>query len=68
MIKKPFQFKIGELKEIKYINKELKLELEKKTIQLSSEQKKSRSHSIDMDRILKTAAEDLQHTVSLVKN
>lgn len=68
MIKKPFQFKIGELKEIKYINKELKLELEKKTIQLSSEQKKSQSHSIDMDRILKTAAEDLQHTVSLVKN
>ena len=56
------------MKEIKYINKELKLELEKKTIQLSSEQKKSRSHSIDMDRILKTAAEDLQHTVSLVKN
>ena len=56
----------ADLRKTKETNKELRMNLEKKSKQLALEQQKSKSFLLDLARIRKVTAEELKNTVSLV--
>ena len=56
----------ADFKKTKETNKELRMNLEKKSKQLALEQQKSKSFLLDLARIRKVTAEELKNTVSLV--
>ena len=61
-------FITADLRKTKETNKELRMNLEKKSKQLALEQQKSKSFLLDLARIRKVTAEELKNTVSLVSS
>ena len=55
------------MKKTKDADKELRLELEKKSKQLALEEQKCKSYSSDVNRIRKSTSEELKNTVFMVR-